>query len=171
MTANRSIELQHALQCAQGKPRGSTQTTSSWSRACCTTSAACAPAVAGISGDGPREDHGETGSRWLGPRVGERVARLAAAHVQAKRYLVAVDAVYESQLKCRSPARTLQAQGGAMSDGEIERFRNRPDWERAVSLRRIDDLGKIAGLQVPGLESYRDTLLRVIEATLGAARP
>ena len=44
-----------------------------------------APAVAGIPYDGPREHHGQTAARWLEPRVGKRVARLAEQHVAAFR--------------------------------------------------------------------------------------
>jgi predicted HD phosphohydrolase len=35
--------------------------------------------------------HGDLGRRWLEPRLGGRVASLAARHVAAKRYLVATD--------------------------------------------------------------------------------
>jgi predicted HD phosphohydrolase len=88
---------------------------------------------------------------------------LAEQHVPAKRYLVAVDPDYRTQLSEVS-ARTLDAQGGLMSPDEVDGFRRSPDWEQAVHLRRIDDRGKIVGLQVPGLESYREKLLRVVEA-------
>jgi hypothetical protein len=37
-----------------------------------------------------------------------------------------------------------------------------------VALRRIDDRGKVAGLEVPGLDAYRDTLLSMVEAAAAA---
>jgi predicted HD phosphohydrolase len=162
-------QLQHALQCAwraQNEP-GSDD---SFVIACLLHDIARAPAVAGTLYDGQREHHGEEGARWLAPRVGERVAWLAEQHVAAKRYLVATDPEYASQLSEVS-ARTLRAQGGAMSAEEIEQFRRSPDWAQAVSLRRIDDLGKVAGLVVPELEAYRDTLLSVVKAAAGARPP
>jgi len=155
-------QLQHALQCAllarceRGEDDG-------FVVACLLHDIARAPAVAGIPYDGPREHHGEAGARWLAARVGARVARLAEQHVPAKRYLVAADPDYRARLSEVS-VRTLSAQGGAMSDDEVSRFREDPDWEQAVSLRRIDDRGKVAGLDVPGLEAYRDVLARVVAA-------
>lgn len=155
-------QLQHALQCAwlaqQQRDRDD-----GFVIACLLHDIARAPAVAGIPDDGPREHHGEAAARWLVERVGERVARLAEQHVAAKRYLVTTDPGYRSQLSEVS-ARTLKAQGGAMTPDEIDGFRRNPDWELAVSLRRIDDRGKVVGREVPGLEAYRDMLLRVVEA-------
>ena len=124
-----------------------------------------APAVAGIPYDGPREHHGETGARWLEPRVGARIAWLAEQHVPAKRYLVATDPAYRGKLTEVSE-RTLTAQGGPMSDDEIEAFRANPDWPLAVRLREIDDAGKVPGAVVPDLECYRDDLLGVVAARL-----
>ncbi len=159
-------QLAHALQCASiaRRERGEDD---GFVVACLLHDIARAPAVAGIPYDGPREHHGEAGSRWLTPRVGARVAWLAEAHVPAKRYLVATDPGYRARLSEVS-VRTLAAQGGAMSAEEVERFRASPDWEQAVALRRIDDLGKVAGLEVDGLDAYRETLRRVVEAAAAA---
>jgi len=152
-------QLEHALQCAWlARSEGGEE---DFVVACLLHDIARAPAVAGIPYDGEREHHGETGARWLTPRVGARIAWLAEQHVPAKRYLVATDAGYRAALSAVS-ARTLRAQGGPMSAPEIERFRRHPDWERAVALRRIDDRGKVPGLEVPGLEAYREALRRVV---------
>jgi predicted HD phosphohydrolase len=155
-------QLEHALQCAAlaREQRGEDP---EFVVACLLHDIARAPAVAGIPYDGPREHHGESGARWLTPRVGVRVAWLAEQHVPAKRYIVATDPEYRAQLSEVSQ-RTLIAQGGAMSDAEIAAFRAHPDWEQAVALRLIDDLGKVPGLAVPELESYRSTLATVVAA-------
>jgi predicted HD phosphohydrolase len=155
-------QLQHALQCAW--LAGEQSDDDEFIVACLLHDIARAPAVAGIPYDGPREHHGEAGARWLTPRVGARVAWLAEQHVPAKRYLVATDPDYRAQLTEVS-ARTLQAQGGPMSDSEIAAFRARPDWELAVALRRIDDRGKVVGLEVPHLDAYRELLGRVVAGT------
>ena len=160
-------QLQHALQCAWLAHNGHGD--DGFVIACLLHDIARSPAVARVRYDGPRAHHGEQAARWLAPRVGERVAWLAEQHVPAKRYLVATDPEYRAQLSEVS-AHTLQMQGGAMSADEIESFRRSPDWELAVSLRRIADFGKVVGLEVPELEAYRDTLLRVVEAA-AAARP
>jgi len=160
-------QLAHALQCAWlARCDGDDD---EFVAACLLHDVARAPAVAGVVYDGPAEHHGQAGAHWLAPRVGRRVAWLAEQHVPAKRYLVATDPDYRSQLSEVS-ARTLEAQGGAMSEEEVEAFRRSADWELAVKLRRIDDLGKVPDLAVPGLDSYRDTLLAVVEAAAAHAR-
>jgi len=155
-------QLQHALQCAW-LAQAERDDDDGFVIACLLHDISRAPAVAVIAYDGPREHHGEATARWLEPRVGARVAWLAEQHVAAKRYLVATDPSYQGQLSEVS-ARTLQAQGGAMSPAEVGRFRANADWEQAVALRRIDDRGKVVDLEVPAIEAYRDTLMRVVEA-------
>jgi predicted HD phosphohydrolase len=61
--------------------------------------------------------------------------------------------------------RTLIAQGGAMTEAELAGFRRNQDWEQAVQLRLIDDLGKVPGLEVPGIDSYRPELAAVVADT------
>ncbi|MHB1570155.1 MAG: HD domain-containing protein [Solirubrobacteraceae bacterium] len=162
-------QLSHALQCA-ALAAAQAADDDEFVVACLLHDVARAPAVAGMQYDGPAEGavagehHGEAAARWLAPRVGERVAWLAEQHVGAKRYLVATDAAYRDQLTEVS-ARTLQAQGGPMSDDEVASFRRQPGWELAVALRRIDDRGKVLGLDVPGIESYRSRLARVVAAS------
>jgi predicted HD phosphohydrolase len=160
-------QLEHALQCA-ALARERHGDDPEFVVACLLHDIARAPAVAGIPYDGPREHHGEAGARWLIPRVGGRVAWLAEQHVPAKRYIVATDAAYRERLSEVSQ-RTLIAQGGPMDEAEISAFRANPDWEQAVALRLIDDLGKEPGLEVPDLDSYRPALLAVVAANRGAA--
>ena len=83
----------------------------------------------------------------------------------AKRYLVAADPGYRAALSAVS-VRTLEAQGGPMSDAEIDAFRVNPDWRLAVALREIDDRGKVPGAAVLGLDSYRLELSGVVVARL-----
>jgi predicted HD phosphohydrolase len=100
--------------------------------------------------------------------VGARIAWLAEQHVAAKRFLVATDARYRDLLSDVSK-RTLEAQGGAMDEAEVQEFRSRPDWRRAVKLRLIDDRGKEPGLAVPEIDAYRPQLEAVIAARLRAS--
>jgi predicted HD phosphohydrolase len=161
-------QLEHALQCAAlARSAGEDR---EFVVACLLHDIARAPAVAGIPYDGLREHHGETGARWLEPRVGARIAWLAEQHVAAKRYLVATDPAYAAKLTEVS-ARTLVAQGGPMSDEEVSAFRANRDWRLAVKLREIDDRGKVPGADVPALEDYRDDVRAVVADRLGAAHP
>jgi predicted HD phosphohydrolase len=159
-------QLEHALQCA-ALARVENGDDPEFVVACLLHDIARAPAVAGIPYDGPREHHGEAAARWLTPRVGARVAWLAEQHVAAKRFLVATDPAYADRLSEVS-RRTLLAQGGAMSEAEVTEFRRNEDWEQAVALRLIDDLGKEPGLAVPGLDSYRTELAIVVGSVAGS---
>jgi predicted HD phosphohydrolase len=120
-----------------------------------------APAVAGVMYDEGAAHHGDQGAGWLAPRVGERVASLAARHVAAKRYLVATDSDYRNALSPVS-AMTLEQQGGPMSRDEIGAFESQPDWCEAVRLRIWDDRAKVPELEVPGLDAYAAALRAVV---------
>ncbi len=160
-------QLEHALQCA-ALARELSAEDREFVVAALLHDIARAPAVAGIPYDGPREHHGQTAARWLVPRVGARVAWLAEQHVPAKRYLVATEPDYAAMLTAVS-ARTLRAQGGPMSADEVDSFRSHPDWRLAVTLREIDDRGKVPGVEVPGLEAYRVDLTAVVGASATSA--
>jgi predicted HD phosphohydrolase len=102
--------------------------------------------------------HEEAGAAFVRDRVGARVAWLISQHVPAKRYLVAVDEAYLGQL---SPAsvRSLERQGGPMSEAEVAEFGSHPQAEDAVALRRWDEAAKD-----PGQEGLPLTeLLRVFD--------
>jgi len=75
-------------------------------------------------------------------------------HVSAKRYLCAVDNEYFGRL---SPAsvNSLNVQGGPMSPSETREFEARPYYRDAVRLRFYDDDGKVEGLNIDGIASYR----------------
>ncbi len=98
-------------------------------------------------------------SRWFGPEVTEPV-RL---HVAAKRYLVAVDPAYFAGLT-PSSVRSLEVQGGPMSDAERAAFEALPGFEDAVAVRRWDDTGKVRDLQVPDFDHWEPLLRSLARA-------
>lgn len=85
------------------------------------------------------------------------VAEIVSGHVAAKRYLVATDEDYAAQLSEVS-VESLSLQGGPMSPGEVEAFRESANWQSKVRVRIWDDRAKTPGAEVPGLESYRELL-------------
>lgn len=85
------------------------------------------------------------------------VADIVSGHVAAKRYLVATDEDYATQLSGTS-VESLRLQGGPMSPGEVEDFRESANWRSKVRVRIWDDRAKIPGAEVPGLESYLELL-------------
>lgn len=98
--------------------------------------------------------HEDVGHAWLAEHFGPAVTGPVRMHVDAKRYLCATDPEYLSLL---SPAsvQSLQLQGGPFTEEEAEAFERQPFAREAVRLRRWDDLAKVPGMQVPGLDHYR----------------
>ncbi len=102
--------------------------------------------------------HGDLGGDWVAERFGPDVSEPVRLHVDAKRYLCAVEPDYHDTL---SPASqyTLEKQGGPMSDDEADRFIAGPHAKDAVLLRRYEDeRGKLAGVSIPDLVVFRPLL-------------
>ena len=110
--------------------------------------------------------HEEAGCAWLSRHFGPEVTEPIRMHVAAKRYLCAVDRSYLDGL---SPASrlSLSLQGGPMSAPESAAFESHPAHGDAVRLRRWDDAAKVPGLDLPGLEHYRDRLVRAVRGLTG----
>jgi phosphonate degradation associated HDIG domain protein len=109
--------------------------------------------------DARHEVHGARALRqWFSPEVTDPIA----LHVAAKRYLCAAEPDYEAAL---SPASilSLQLQGSRFTTTQCRRFEQANFADQAVRLRRWDDAGKVEGRAVPGLESYRPLLLRLLQ--------
>jgi phosphonate degradation associated HDIG domain protein len=104
-------------------------------------------------------------SRWFGPDVIEPI-RL---HVDAKRYLCAVEPEYLRRLSEPSVV-SLRLQGGPMATEEVRAFRESPHLADAVALRRWDDEAKDPELTVPGLESYVPTIEEALAASPSEGR-
>lgn len=82
-------------------------------------------------------------------------------HVDAKRYLCAVDKSYWSTLSDESK-KSLEVQGGAYSDENAQDFESMPYWQEAIRLRRYDDLAKTPGAFTPPLEHYFGIMQAVV---------
>lgn len=107
------------------------------------------------------DEHESSGAAYLARYFSSAVTAPIALHVEAKRFLCTTEETYFAQL---SPAsvRSLELQGGKMSASEVERFAKHPASERAVALRRWDELGK--SLEPSGLTflDFRDYLRRCL---------
>jgi predicted HD phosphohydrolase len=115
-----------------------------------------------VAQHGIDDTHEEIGAAWLERHFGLAVSSPVRLHVAAKRYLCAIDASY---LESLSPASqlSLRLQGGPFTKGEARKFAGEPHVAAAIALRRWDDGAKVPGLAVPGLESYRSSLIRALE--------
>lgn len=103
--------------------------------------------------------------RWFPPQVTEPVRW----HVDAKRYLCAVDPDYFATLTAAS-VRTLELQGGPMSPEEVSRFSANPWLDRILKVRRFDDQGKVPGTKTPNLDHYLPMVRQVIDECCDAGR-
>ena len=85
--------------------------------------------------------HSEQGANWLAQWFGRDVTEPVRLHVDAKRYLCAVEPGYLDRL---SPASvyTLGVQGGPMQGDELAEFEARPFAADACQVRRWDDAAK-----------------------------
>ena len=107
-------------------------------------------------------NHEEIGARYLAPFFPEIVTTPIRLHVPAKRYLCATDASYHDGLS-EASKRSLKVQGGVMSDEEREAFEQIRHFQDALTLRRWDDLAKVKGLEIAGLETYRDIVQQCVK--------
>jgi predicted HD phosphohydrolase len=98
--------------------------------------------------------HERIGGEWLARRFPPAVSEPVRLHVPAKRYLLATDPAYLGNLSPASVV-TLKLQGGPMSAAEVARFERERFHREAVLLRRCDDRGKVAGLEIAPLAGYR----------------
>lgn len=110
--------------------------------------------------DGRDIEHESLGAAWLSQMFGADVTAPIALHVEAKRYLCAVEPDYFETLSDASRA-SLMLQGGAMSENEAAAFRQHPAFEQAILLRRADDLGKDLSAEPQPLEHYRALLTKL----------
>jgi phosphonate degradation associated HDIG domain protein len=101
--------------------------------------------------------HGEQGAAWLGQWFGAEVTEPVRLHVDAKRYLCAVEPGYLDRL---SPASvySLGIQGGPMEAGEQAAFESGPYAEDACQVRRWDDQAKDPQVTAPPLEHFAPIL-------------
>lgn len=119
-----------------------------------------------MNGYGIRQ-HETVGAREL-QRLGfsEKITRLVAGHVQAKRYLVSTDEAYCEGLSEASKI-TLEKQGGLLSAAEQRDFEQDSLFELHIALRRLDEQAKVSGLPTGNLE----WLENLMHQHLASARP
>jgi phosphonate degradation associated HDIG domain protein len=103
------------------------------------------------------EHHESRGARYVSSLFGSEVTRPIALHVQAKRYLCAVDPGYAAALSAGSTV-SLAKQGGAMSRAQATAFERQPGADDAVLLRRWDDEAKVPDLDVGTMAQHRALL-------------
>lgn len=112
---------------------------------------------------GARAPHERSGPAFLAGCFPAAVVTPIALHVDAKRYLCAVDGEHLYRLSAGS-VESLRRQGGPMTAGEVTAFEATEGWSEAVALRRWDDAGKELDLTVPPLVTF-EPLLRSVASS------
>ncbi len=110
------------------------------------------PTLRGI--DDRHQFHGVSALKGLFPKAVLTPIRL---HVDAKRYLCAIDPAYWASLSDDSK-RSLELQGGAFSPEQAAKFIAQSFARDAVELRRWDDRAKAAGIITPDFAHYEQTM-------------
>lgn len=114
--------------------------------------------------EGRDDAHEALGSKFLERWFGPEVAQPVRLHVDAKRCLCATEPGYWEQLSPLS-RRTLEIQGGPMSEAEVRAFDQEPYSADAVRLRRWDDIGKQPGMETQSFEHFMALAARGLRTT------
>jgi phosphonate degradation associated HDIG domain protein len=87
-------------------------------------------------------NHEGLGAQYLKEKgFSKRICAMVENHVNAKRYLVAVDETYQAKLS-EASLQTLQWQGGPMHGSEILVFEQHPFFEDIIKVRLWDEKAK-----------------------------
>lgn len=151
-------QLEHALQCAQSARNAGADDETIIAALFHDVGHLCISCNNQLMGSYGKAGHEKIGADYvLKHGFSDKVAALIDGHVQAKRYLTYKDPNYYHQL---SPAsvKTLEYQGGPMSQEEAERFERDPLFEKKLEMRRWDEAAKIIGADVASLESYKEMI-------------
>jgi 2-amino-1-hydroxyethylphosphonate dioxygenase (glycine-forming) len=104
-------------------------------------------------------NHEQIGADWLRKHgFSDKVCRLIAAHVNAKRYLVAVDEAYWRNLS-EASRQTLAYQGGKMTAAEAARFEDDPYFLLYIRMRLWDESAKDPSVSALDLSVFRAKII------------
>mmetsp|Transcript_70143 Transcript_70143/g.164187 ORF Transcript_70143/g.164187 Transcript_70143/m.164187 type:complete len:216 (+) Transcript_70143:80-727(+) len=118
-------------------------------------------------GDCGVANHENLGGGWLaGLGFSPKVCQLVSRHVDAKRYLCAVNKEYHDTLSSASKT-TLIHQGGPMTQQEAKAFEEEELFKVILAMRRWDEAAKVKGKKVPELEAYRDMMEQNVGQRVG----
>lgn len=112
-------------------------------------------------------DHEKEGAKYLRKAgFSDRVCRLIASHVNAKRYLTWKYPEYYNKLSDASK-RTLEFQGGKMSDEEARDFEADPLFDLYIQMRHWDETAKLENQPLPDIALFRQKAIEHLQRTNG----
>lgn len=106
------------------------------------------------------KDHEAIGAEYLLKNgFSEKIATLVKSHVEAKRYLCAVNQHYYDNLSYASKM-TLHFQGGPMREDELDAFERNPLKNLIIKMRTWDEEAKRENIPLPDLNVYKAKILK-----------
>lgn len=109
------------------------------------------------------KDHEEIGAVFLKEKgFSKRVVRLVESHVEAKRYLTYKYPEYTDRLS-EASRKTLEYQGGKMSQDEAEAFENYPLFDLIIRMRLWDEEAKNKNMPAPDLDEYKQRIVQHLQ--------
>jgi 2-amino-1-hydroxyethylphosphonate dioxygenase (glycine-forming) len=109
------------------------------------------------------KDHEEIGAKFLKQKgFSKKIMRLVESHVEAKRYLTLRYPEYYAQLSDASK-KTLEYQGGRMTEEEADAFEQYPLFKLIIQMRRWDEEAKIEHKPLPDLGMFREMMIHHLE--------
>lgn len=106
--------------------------------------------------------HEEAGAEVLEAYFPTLVTDCVRYHVAAKRYLCAVKPEYYRRLS-EASIHSLNLQGGAMSDAEVEAFEKNPNLAEIVKVRYYDEAGKRGDLETKPFSHCAPMVQRIVD--------
>ncbi len=105
-------------------------------------------------------DHEKIGASYLTEKgFSDKITKLVASHVQAKRYLTFKFPAYYNQLSAASK-KTLTFQGGVMSEEEAKSFESDGFSNLYILLRNWDEQAKEKNKPLPDLNFYKEMMIQ-----------
>lgn len=105
-------------------------------------------------------DHEKIGADYLNKKgFSERITKLVASHVEAKRYLTFKNPKYYNQLS-EASKNTLKFQGGRMNETEASAFEKEELFTLYLTLRNWDEMAKEEHVALPNLNFYRNLMIQ-----------
>ncbi len=105
------------------------------------------------------KDHEKIGADYLkGKGFSKRIHECVLNHVPAKRYLCYAETEYYNQLS-EASKKTLEFQGGMMTEAEASQFKNNPYFEEIITIRIIDEQAKKENIVCTPIKNYRNKII------------
>ena len=160
-------ELQHALQCATFARAAGEAPVVVAASLVHDYGHLCHDLGEDIADQGVDARHENIGANLLRGLFVEEIVTAARLHVAAKRYLCWKEPRYYDGLS-EASRQSLHLQGGPMTDEDAREFESEPFYDTAVRVRRYDDMGKVADMKTPDLESFRPLLTHFLRPAASA---